>query len=822
MKRVIYFFLFSLFCLTVSAQQTIISGVLRDSISNETEPYATIRVYRSVKTDKPVYMSTTGLDGEINQKVEGKGEFIITFSSVGKKEVRRSVTLSGEPKLDLGVVYISDDAKTLGGVEVVAHKPLVKMETDKMTYNIEDDVDSKSNTILDMLRKVPMVVVDGQDQITVNGSSSFKVYVDGKPNPMMTQNASQIFKAMPASAVKNIEVITNPGSKYDAEGTAGVLNITMNRMSVKSKDLNGFNGNITVGGNNRGARTSAFISGQQDKFTYSANGMYSFRKMDGSETYITRTQPSANGDMIMNQQLSSDSKAPFAMGNVSLGYVLDAQSSLNAMLGITDFSMRSNSHPVTSFTGGMYGDGYSYGNFSHTKNKSLNFNTAIDYQRYLNKDRSSSITFSYLYSTSPRDTESKSVFDDVAGDSSLSFDLSDRFSDVHTRGTEHTLQFDYTTPLVKGHILNLGAKYIIRGNSSDSKYYDLNNDKPVFNEKNSVNYDDSQDILAGYAEYDGHFGKLGTKAGLRYEYTWQNVDYKLGSGENFDKNYGNLVPSASISYAISQTMNIGVNYGMRISRPGISYLNPYVDNSNPTSIKYGNSNLDTEKSHSIGLVFNYFTPNFMINTTLNQTICDNKIAQYSVMSDQVLHTTYGNIVENRSTRLNTFMSWSPLKDTRILVNASVSYVDMQSPRLGLENSGWQANGFFNIQQTLPWDLRLSVGTFAKSRSKTLQGYTGTMSMFNASLNKSFLDNKFNVSLMVVTPFSDKMKIKSYSHSDDYYQYSNTAVPMQMVGVTLTYNFGNTKKKFKTHTSKIKNDFNEEKSQGEVMNNYENM
>ena len=85
MKRVIYFFLFSLFSLTVSAQQTIISGVLKDSISNETEPYATIRVYRSAKTGKPVYMSTTGLDGEINQKVEGKGRFIITFSSVGKK-----------------------------------------------------------------------------------------------------------------------------------------------------------------------------------------------------------------------------------------------------------------------------------------------------------------------------------------------------------------------------------------------------------------------------------------------------------------------------------------------------------------------------------------------------------------------------------------------------------------------------------------------------------------------------------------------------------------------------------------------------------------
>lgn len=117
----------------------------------------------------------------------------------------------------------------LRAVSVVASKPLIKMETDKMTYNVADDVEAKASTMLDMLRKVPMVVVDGQDNITVNGSSSFKVYVDGKPNPMFTNNASQIFKAMPATMVKSIEVVTNPGAKYDAEGTGGILNIVFNK-----------------------------------------------------------------------------------------------------------------------------------------------------------------------------------------------------------------------------------------------------------------------------------------------------------------------------------------------------------------------------------------------------------------------------------------------------------------------------------------------------------------------------------------------------------------------------------------------------------------
>ena len=113
----------------------------------------------------------------------------------------------------------------LQGVEIVKQKALVKSDIDKITYNIEDDPDSKSNSTLEMLRKVPMVTVDGEDKIQVNGSSSFKIYVNSKPNQMMSNNPSEVLKSMPASSIKRIEVITNPGPKYDAEGVGGILNI---------------------------------------------------------------------------------------------------------------------------------------------------------------------------------------------------------------------------------------------------------------------------------------------------------------------------------------------------------------------------------------------------------------------------------------------------------------------------------------------------------------------------------------------------------------------------------------------------------------------
>ena len=199
------------------AQTALVKGVLKDAQTQEGITYATVHVFRSDNMEKPVAMSVADENGNIRQEVKGTGKFVAQFSSLGKQTVRKEFTLTGEKEIDLGVILTKDDSQTLGEVNIVAQKPLVKMETDKMTYSVENDVDSKTSTVLDMLRKVQMVTVDGQDNITVNGSSSFKVYVNGKPNPMLSQYASIAFKQMPASMVKNIEVITNPGARYDAE-----------------------------------------------------------------------------------------------------------------------------------------------------------------------------------------------------------------------------------------------------------------------------------------------------------------------------------------------------------------------------------------------------------------------------------------------------------------------------------------------------------------------------------------------------------------------------------------------------------------------------
>ena len=238
---------------TAHAQTTVVTGTVLDSLTRKGEPSAIIQFFKVEDPSKPIAYTTTGEDGSFSQVLSDKGSYRMLFSNMGRLEKSIGFTIEGEPSLDLGDILIEDDVQTLKAGSVTAQKTLVIMEVDKLTYKVEDDVDSKTSTVLDMLRKVPMVSVDGQDNITVNGSSSFQVYVDGKPTPMISSNPSMIFKMMPASFVKNIEVVTNPGARYDAEGVGGVLNITTNTAQTGGQSVaDGHYGNITLQGATKG------------------------------------------------------------------------------------------------------------------------------------------------------------------------------------------------------------------------------------------------------------------------------------------------------------------------------------------------------------------------------------------------------------------------------------------------------------------------------------------------------------------------------------------------------------------------------------------
>lgn len=781
MKRIFLILISLMITLPMSAQTTV-KGIILDSLTRSGEPAAVIQFFKAENLEQPLAYTTTSEDGSFSKEIEGAGQYELRFSNMGRKPRVLKFELQGQPELDLGEILIEDDVQALKAGSVTAQKVLVKMDVDRITYKVEDDVDSKTSTVLEMLRKVPMVSVDGQDNITVNGSSSFQVYVDGKPNPMISANPSQILKLMPASAVKNIEVITNPGAKYDAEGVGGVLNLITGLSPAEGRELlDGQYGNVTVQGSTKGFGGGLYYSMQKGKWAFSVSANASDTYVNGAEYESERIQKTSSGDFITGTAGTSDVRTPFYNASANLSYEIDSQNLITFGAGYVGNKLTSDSSFGTSFMSPVAEYSYDGTVFSKTATNSITAN--MDYQHSWAEKPDRSIVVSYMFSGSPTDTDVTNGFDQEGFD--------DRRTDGFTNSMSHTVQADFSTPLgaKPGHTINAGAKFIARHNTSVQKNFVQ--DEYVLD--GSVEYDFFNNIGALYAEYDGTFGAVGVKAGARYEHTWQNVAYAMSPEKDFSLNYGNLVPNASLQYNISMMQNIGLSYNMRISRPGITYLNPYADNiTDPSVVTYGNPDLSAETGHNINMVYNWFSQKWVLTMTLRQTFVRNGMSQYSFYDDaHMLNTTYGNIVGSSTTGLNAFVMWMPGQKTRVMFNGSGSYTDIRSKELGQSNSGLTYNVLLGLQQTLPWDLRLSVNGIASGRTYTLQGWSSGMMIGTFGLTKSFLEDRLSLSLNGLTHLTGgrAMKIKTYSETDAFVNRSVTAIPLRMISLNMTFSFG---------------------------------
>ena len=780
-----------------------VKGVLVDSLSNEGEPYATIRISLSDNPTKPVRLAVTTDNGKFNEKLNSPGRYIISFSSVGKNTVQRDFTLSEQVKaVDLGTILISEATEMLKGVEVVAQKPLVKAEVDKVTYSIEDDPDSKTNSTLEMLRKVPLVTIDGEDNIKVNGSSNFKVHVNGKPNSMMSNNPKDVLKSLPANSVKSIEVITDPGAKYDAEGIGGILNI----ITIGS-GMQGYTVSLNAGVNNRGANAGAYGTVQVGKFTVTGN--YSFNHNDNPESYSYSGREDFTSDeyKYMNYESPWKNKGNFQFGSMEGSYEIDTLNLVTFSMQMFGGGFKSNGTSITEMLNAQRQHAYSY----HTVNRNTSDWSSIganfDYQRSFKK-KGEYLTFSYRYNGSPDNGEGYTEYEDIKDyPYDMNF-LRNQYYSNEARTDEHTFQLDYTNPISDMHNIDFGAKYILRNSKSDSRYYKEYDGKYQEDADLTDNFKQTQNILAAYGDYKLKWKKIGAKVGVRYEHTFMDVEYAKIAEKNFNAGFDDVIPSAMFSYQMGPTKTLRASYNMRISRPGIWYLNPFKNTSNPTSISYGNPDLETEKSHSLGLTFSSFSAKFNVNATLNYSFVDNGIERYSFMNNGIMESTYGNIGHTKRTRFSLWMNWNPGSKTRLSINAGGMYADYKSnePYLQVSNSGFSGDLFLNAQQTLPWDLRFSLYGGGSTPYISLQGKGSSYSYYGFSLSRSFLKEKrLTVSVNTSNLFHKYMTFKNETVTDTFRSWSETKNQQRSFGLNISWRFGELKAQVKKTARSINND-----------------
>ena len=798
-----------------------IKGVLLDSLTQEGEPYATIKIVKKEAPANALKMLVTDMKGKFQEKVPGTGNFVMTISSIGRNTIVKDFTVkAGEKLVDFGTLHITDASNELGQVEVVAQKPLVKADIDKIEYNVQDDPDSKSNSVLEMLRKVPLVTVDGEDNIKVNGSSSFKVYVNGKPNNMMSNNPTEVLKSMPANSIKHIEVITNPGPKYDAEGVGGILNIV-----TVGSGLEGYTATFSGNVSNMGAGGGLFGTVKSGKLTVSARYNYNYNDRPRSYSGGNRRTVGdvTEGSSDLDYDGSSKGHGNFQSGSMEASYEIDTLRLVSMSFGLWGGGNNSTSINNTLATApGTSNELYRYVSDGRSKSSWYSIDGGVDYQRMFHvKDRM--FTLSYKINTSPQTSDSYSTYNDMHAATDWE-DFLKRLYDLNNDGsqntTEHTFQADYTTPIGKIHTLEAGAKYILRDNSSEDDRYERQigtTGDYVLDEEHSSHYKHQNDILAAYMGYGLRVKKISGRLGVRYEHTKQEVKYLLGKGDNFNKNFDDVVPSASIGYKLTDMSNLRFGYNMRIYRPGIWYLNPYLNDSNPTNISQGNSHLDSEKSHSFNLSYSNFTQKFNINLSARYSFTNNSIEQVTEQvkdteieglqnptGKEVLYSTYQNIGKSRNASLSGYVNWNATSNTRIYANLYGNYTYMEGAN-GLKNDGWNLFAYGGAQQSLPHDWRISLNVYGQTPWIMLQGKGSSFFDYGLSVNKSFLNKRLTLSAFASNFFKKYTSPTSSIEGVGFTQDSWNRYTRQRFGVSVSYRIGELKASVKKAARTISND-----------------
>lgn len=748
--------------------------------------------------------------------------YTVTISAVNTSRWLDKDTNSASIEVTDTMAYDSVKwSENLDAVTVVAKKPLVKSELDKMTYDVESDPEAQANSVLEMLRKVPMVTVDGQDNIMVNNSSSFKVYVNGKPNNMMSNNPSEVLKNMPANSVKKIEIITNPGPKYDAEGVGGIINII-----TTGKGMEGYS--LTVGTNyNTYGRigTNLFGTVQSGKLTVS--GRYSYTHSDakrywgGNRREVTGNIDATSANVESNS--TSNGWYNYHSGSFEASYEIDSLRLVSASLGIWAGGGHTPDEKQVVATSPLDGSPlYHYSNFDRSRNSWSSIDGGIDYQRsFPVKDRL--LTLSYKINSNPSSNDDEYVYQDMDGVATWQDYLrllKDQRHEQDGNSLEQTFQIDYTTPFAKIHTLEAGLKYVMRDNhSNDDRYIReaLSTADYVYDETNSSHYKHTNDIFAGYLGYGVKWKLLSGRLGLRYEHTLQDVKYRLGRGEDFRKNFDDLVPSASFGVRVSDYVNFSLAYNMRIYRPGIWYLNPYIDDSNPTSISQGNSDLVSEKKHQITLGFNLNTSKLSLNMKAATAFVNNSIEGVTSLVDdrtieglshptgkQVIYTTYENIGKVKASALSAYVSWNIFSKTRVYSNLYGLYSDYSNGQT-MRNHGWFGYTFTGIEQTLPKDWFISVDYFGRTKSVSLQGKGSSYSDYGITVKKSFLNKRLNVSVYAGSLFNKYTRQDDLTESTNFRQSSWSKTCSRRFYFSVTYRFGSLKASVKKAERGIEND-----------------
>lgn len=686
----------------------------------------------------------------------------------------------------------------LGDVTVTAQRKLVKNDIDKLTYDVANDETARTKNTLDMLRSVPLVTIDGQENISIKGSPSFKVYRNGHPDPTLSsQNLKDVLKSIPASQIKKVEVITDPGAKEDAEGTQYILNLVMQNNS----HLAGVTGTVSANYNplRQGPGMGTMLTIQKGKFATSINYGYQHDKKDqGNDA----TRQYLKTDQTMESRLRNTTMTNVHYGNISASYEVDSLNLLTLNFG--GYYYNAGIGGVNGYERMTNSDGqlaYFYNvNAQLPTYYAYNFGGRLDYQHKTRKE-GEVFTASYQLQTTRSHQDKTEQYLNIFN---LPVSYTGYENNSRTQFDEHTFQLDYVRPLGKWFKWNAGAKYIFR--TSESDVWLTYTGAEEMNQHSLFQH--NTQIAAAYTEWLYSGSKIQARVGLRYEYSFLKAEYPDGSQSDFHKRLNDWVPSASVRYALTDAQSLKLSFSSNINRPGIDYLNPAEERS-PNSLSYGNPGLNSSRNYNLQLEYNYITTKATWMGGVSHTFCNNQIGQLWFDQNGLSVTTYGDLLHSRSWMLWAYVQTALWRGANLGGGPNIFYLTKKDSQTGLEHSRWSSWNTINFTQKLPWKLTfgLNGGFNIGNEVESVYAYSEPSHYWYASLSRSFLkEDRLSVRLSAGNLFGPDLRSDpSHTVQGDFRGTQTWLGSQRHVGISISWRFGSLRGGVKSVDRTIEND-----------------
>ena len=776
-----------------------ISGFVVDETVSTAVEFANIALYNK-ETKKVVDGTVADEKGKFSMNRVAAGEYNLVITFIGFTNKTIDVKVEKGKDNDMGVIKLAQSVKQLDEVTVTAEKSMIEEKVDRLVYNAEKDLTSRGGDASDVLRKVPMLSVDLEGNLTLRGTSNIRVLINNKPSTIVASSIADALKMIPADLIKSVEVITSPSAKYDAEGSGGIINIILKKSTLQGLTLNldsgvGIRGtNLSLNGNYRQGKLGVSLGGFGRAFYNKSASTLDQSTLRGRNTILT------------NQTSDGFVNGLFGRYNLGFDYDLAKNQSLTASVafGTRNFS-RSQDYTINQFTNNILGS------TSYRDVTSKDLSNSVD----LNLDYIRTFKPSQEWSISAQFSQNKLTNNFDADLLSNSQELLSRLKNLNTNfNNEITLQTDYQTPVKQNQMFEVGLKTVIRQVNSDYEYR-LAGPTGSFasdarNPAGLLNY--SQNIAAVYVSYTySTKNKITFKVGTRYEYTTINAN---------DQNkaivipaYGNLVPSVNISKPVGKGSTLKLAYNNRIQRPGLQQLNPNYNAANPQSISIGNPSLKPEISNNVELSLSTNIKKTYLNMSVFSRQTNNEITRITMPSDTLpgaVITTFQNIGKEQTIGANLFGNFFITSKWTLNGGIDIYYNYLEGQQVGLDgisstisNSGIVISGRLQSQVSLKngWAVQ-AFGGFRGNRVQ-LQGTQGGMGMYSLGVRKEFKNKKGSLGL-AADNFFGGMVMRTTLTSPQFTQSMVNNIYNQNVKLTFSYKIG--KMKFtETKKSKVSND-----------------